>query len=134
MHFFMENLIMKIKKDQKYFDLQEHGFEPQIFSNFPIPWFEFSWKVRVTRSNQNKLLNEIGLYNQSWQGKMSFLASKLYIVSSDLTFLTTLTLKSRPLRLPIPRKVPGMISRIKLRLKLMYSKEARACRSTSFMV
>ena len=51
-----------------------------------------------------------------------------------LTFLTTLTLKSRPLRLPIPRKVPGMISRIKLRLKLMYSKEARACRSTSFMV
>jgi hypothetical protein len=24
--------------------------------------FEFSWKVWVTRSNQNKLLKEIGLY------------------------------------------------------------------------
>ena len=26
------------------------------------PWFEFSWKVRVTRSNHNKLLKEVGLY------------------------------------------------------------------------
>ena len=54
--------------------------------------------------------------------------------SRQLTFLTTLTLKSSPLRLPIPRKVPGMISRIKLRLKLMYSNESRACKSTSLMV
>ena len=51
-----------------------------------------------------------------------------------LTFLTTLTLKSSPLRLAIPRKVPGIISRMRLRLKLMYSREPKACKSTSLMV
>ena len=32
-------------------------FEPQIFSNFPA----HDLKVRVTRSNQNKLIKEVGL-------------------------------------------------------------------------
>ena len=32
--FFMENLKMKRKKGQNFFDLPELGFEPQIFSNF----------------------------------------------------------------------------------------------------
>ena len=47
------------KKRKNFFDHPERGFEPQIFSNFPA---EFSWKVRSPRSNQNKLLKEIGLY------------------------------------------------------------------------
>ena len=62
MQFFMENLKMKRKKGQTNFDLSERGFEPQIFSNFPAPWFDFSCEVRSPRSNQNKLLKEIGLY------------------------------------------------------------------------
>jgi hypothetical protein len=34
MQFFMENLKMKRKKEQNFFDFPEQGFEPQIFSNF----------------------------------------------------------------------------------------------------
>ena len=48
MQFFMENLKMKRKKGQKYFDLPKQGFE-------------FSCEVRSPRSNQIKLLKEIGL-------------------------------------------------------------------------
>ena len=50
MQFFMENLKMKSNKDK------------QIFSNCPANDLFFSWKVRNVRSNQNKLLKEIGLY------------------------------------------------------------------------
>jgi hypothetical protein len=35
MQFFMENLKMERKKGQKFFDLPQRGFDPQIFSNFP---------------------------------------------------------------------------------------------------
>ena len=45
------------KREQNFFDLPERGFEPQIFSNFPA-----HDEVRVTRSVQNKLLKELGLY------------------------------------------------------------------------
>ena len=50
------------RKRVKKFDLTEEGFEPQIFEQFSHPWFEFSGKVRVTRSNPGNLLKEIELY------------------------------------------------------------------------
>ena len=63
MQFFMENLKINRKKDKK-FDLPQRGFEPQIFSNFLAHEFEFSWKV--TRSNQNKLLElDVTCHTQS---------------------------------------------------------------------
>ena len=57
MQLFMENLKMK-RKRTKNIDLREPGFEPQIFSNFPAN----DLNLRKARSNQNKLLKEIGLY------------------------------------------------------------------------
>ena len=51
-----------------------------------------------------------------------------------LTLRTTLTLKSRPFRFAIPKNVPGIISRIKFRLKSKYSNDAKAWRSASFIV
>ena len=42
--FFMENLKMKRKKGQIFFDLLEQGFEPQIFSNFPAHDLNFHGK------------------------------------------------------------------------------------------
>ena len=62
MQFFYREFENEKKKGQHFFDLHERGFEPQIFSSFPAHDFEFSWKVRETRSNQNKLLKDIGLY------------------------------------------------------------------------
>ena len=51
------------KKEQKHFDLPELGFETQLFINFPAHDLnKFSCEVRSPRSNQNKLLKEIGLY------------------------------------------------------------------------
>ena len=44
MQFFMENLKMKKKKGQIFFDLPERGFEPQIFSNFPAHDLNFHGK------------------------------------------------------------------------------------------
>ena len=44
MQFFMENLKMKSKKRQNFFDLPEWGFEPQIFSNFPAHDLNFHGK------------------------------------------------------------------------------------------
>ena len=41
MQFFMENLKMKRKKDKKFFDLPEWGFEPQISSNIPVHELNF---------------------------------------------------------------------------------------------
>jgi hypothetical protein len=35
MQLFLDNLKMKIKKGQNFFDLWEWGFEPEIFCNFP---------------------------------------------------------------------------------------------------
>ena len=43
MQSFMENLKMK-KKGQHFFDLPEWGFEPQIFSNFPVHNLNFHVK------------------------------------------------------------------------------------------
>ena len=40
----LKNLKMKIKKGQKFFDLPERGFEPQIFSNFPAHDLNFHGK------------------------------------------------------------------------------------------
>ena len=42
-----------------------------------------------------------------------------------------MTLKSRPFRLAMPRKVPGMISWIRFLLRSRYSKDPRDSRSTS---
>ena len=44
MQFFMENSKIKRKKDKKKFDLQEQGFELQIFSNFPTHDLNFHGK------------------------------------------------------------------------------------------
>ena len=44
MQFFMENLKMKRKKEQKNFDLPEREFEPQIFNNFPAYDLDFHGK------------------------------------------------------------------------------------------
>jgi hypothetical protein len=44
MQFFMENLKMKRKKGQHFFDLPEQGFEPQIFGNFPAHDLNFDVK------------------------------------------------------------------------------------------
>ena len=51
----MKNLKMNRKRERKI-DILERGFKPQTFSIFPAHDL-----VRVTRSNQNKLLEEIGL-------------------------------------------------------------------------
>ena len=56
MQFLMDNFEMKRKKEKK-FDLPERRFEPQIF--LPMIWI-FMWNGSQ-RSNQNKLLKEIGL-------------------------------------------------------------------------
>ena len=52
---------MNRKRTIKNVDFPEQGFEPQIFSNFPTNDLNFLWKVRVMGSNQNKLIEEIGL-------------------------------------------------------------------------
>ena len=44
MQFFMENLKMKRKKEQKNFELPEQGFKPEIFSNFPANDLNFHGK------------------------------------------------------------------------------------------
>ena len=54
MQIFMANLKMKRKSKKKKIDLPERAFKPQIFSNFPA----HDLKVRVARSNQNKLLKK----------------------------------------------------------------------------
>ena len=56
----MENLKNEQKKDKIFFDLPERGFEPQIFSNFPA--HDLNEAMREARSNQNKLIKEIGRY------------------------------------------------------------------------
>ena len=58
---FYEEFDNRKKKRQKIFVLQEWGFEPQIFSNFHAHDLNCNWKVRSPRSNQNKLLKEIGI-------------------------------------------------------------------------
>ena len=65
--FCVKNLKMKRKKEQKNFDLPKRGF---------------SWKVRETRSNQNKLLKEIGLY-------IGFQANNTRFLYFFLIFLAT---------------------------------------------
>ena len=65
--FCVNNLKMKRKKGQFFFDLPERGFKLQIFNNFPahdlnFQRFEFSWKVRVTRSNLGEEVKISRLY------------------------------------------------------------------------
>ena len=50
------------KKKGKKIDHLERGFEPRIFEQFYSPWFEFSRKVWVTRSNVGNLLKVIVIY------------------------------------------------------------------------
>ena len=57
MQIFMENLKFNRNWTKIFFDLSERGFEPQILSSFPA--HDLNFQVRVTRSNQNKLLKEI---------------------------------------------------------------------------
>ena len=58
MQFFIENLKMNRTRTKIILTYRIGDSNPR----FSRPWFWFSWKVRVTRSNQNKLLEEIGLY------------------------------------------------------------------------
>ena len=44
MHFFCKEFENEKKKEQKFFDLPEWGFEPQIFSNFPAHDLNFHGK------------------------------------------------------------------------------------------
>ena len=60
MQFFMENLKMKRKKDKKILTFRSGDLNSRFSVIFP-PMIS-SWKVRSPRSNQNKLLKEIGLY------------------------------------------------------------------------
>ena len=60
MQFFMENLKMDRKRTKHFFYLLERRLEPQIFSYFPA--HDLNFHRLLTRSNQNKLLKEIGLY------------------------------------------------------------------------
>ena len=55
MQFFYGVFENEQKKDKTKFDIPKRGVEPQIFSNFPA----HDLKVRMTRSNQNKLIKEI---------------------------------------------------------------------------
>ena len=53
------------EKRTNNFDLKKRGFESDLNPRFSVifpPMIWISWKVRSPRSNQNKLLNEIGLY------------------------------------------------------------------------
>ena len=50
------------EKGQKILWPFKAGFKPQIFSNVPAHDVNFLWKVRVMGSNQNKLIEEIGLW------------------------------------------------------------------------
>ena len=49
------------QKKEKRIDILDQRFEPQILSG---NWFELSWKVRVTISNQTQFLKETGLCKQ----------------------------------------------------------------------
>ena len=61
MQFFMENLKIK-RKRTIFFWPSGAGIRTPDFQQFSCPWFEFSCEVRSPRSNQNKLLKDIGLY------------------------------------------------------------------------
>ena len=50
------------EKRTKIFWPSGAGIWTPDFQSFSRPWFEFSWKVRRMRSNQNKLLKKLGLY------------------------------------------------------------------------
>ena len=75
------------------------------------------------------MLRYIRIFNRFFEHYFGF---SFYFIW--LTLRTTLTLKSRPFRFAIPKNVPGIISRIKFRLKSKYSNDAKAWRSASFIV
>ena len=66
----------KKRKEHIFFDLPERGFEPQIFGNFAAHDLNFDVKWGSPRSNQNKLLKEIGLY----QFKYNFDPTVFFVV------------------------------------------------------
>ena len=49
------------EKNKKLLTFQSRDLNPRISVIFRL-WFEFSWKVRSLRSNQEKVLKKIGLY------------------------------------------------------------------------
>ena len=55
------------------------------------PRFEFSWKVRVMRSNQNKLLKEIGLYLPWAIRALIFWAESWTLQVDNWQLMTTIT-------------------------------------------
>ena len=59
---FLWRIWKRTEKRQPFFWPSGAGIRTPDFQKFSRPWFEFSWKMRVTRSNQNKLLKETGLY------------------------------------------------------------------------
>ena len=61
MQFFMENLKMKRKKEQKILTFRNGDFYHRFWV-ISCPWFEFSCELRSSKSNQNKFLKEIRLY------------------------------------------------------------------------
>jgi hypothetical protein len=74
---------MNRKERTKFFWPSGAGIWTPDFQQFSHPWFEFSCEVRSLRSNQNKLLKEIGLYVVSCPTKTKNL---------DLTLTTTFVL------------------------------------------
>ena len=63
------------KKEQFFLTFRSGDLNPR----FSCPRFEFSWKVRSLRSNQNKLLKEIGLYNEI---SLTFNEQNVYFIFS----------------------------------------------------
>ena len=57
----LKNLKMKRKKDKKYLTFRSGDSNPRFSVIFPL--FEFSWKVRVTRSNLGMDVKISRLYN-----------------------------------------------------------------------
>ena len=57
-HFFMENLIIKRKKDKQILNFRSRDLNPE----FSYPWFKFLWDVRVMRSNLGKEVRISRLY------------------------------------------------------------------------
>ena len=81
-------------------------------------WVKFELALEIKRQHKSQA---------------SFVFYKKNVANVLITFLTTLTLKSSPLRLVIPAKVPGLSSTIRFRLKSRKSKEPSFDSSTSFM-
>ena len=88
--------VWKWKENRTKIDLLEQKFESQIFSNFPAYDFEFSWKVRVTTSNQNKLLfKRVRTLQTIWQNIPGFQKSTGTFFSKQKTWNLMINLREK---------------------------------------